>query len=230
MLILAGCASDNSYDFTPDPQEARSFKEADAHDQKGVGLLEKGELDQAIQEFSEAIRIRPRDALAYYDRGVASLAKGKPGEAVPDFDVAIQLNPNDSEACEYRGIAHSLAGKFKEAVSDFKQALEINPNDAFAYSCLAALRSTCKDDGIRDAAEAVQAATKACELTDWKVALHIHRLAAAYAESGDWEKAVSYEEQAITVGAATPEEHNRMVINLSLYKSQHPFRDPTIFE
>jgi tetratricopeptide (TPR) repeat protein len=228
--MLTGCASDNSYNFTSDSVKARNLKEADVHEKKGADFFEKSEYDKAIEEFNEAIRINPDDALSYFYRGLATGFKGDTKGAISDFDEAVRLNPNYTQAYEYRGIARAQSGNFKEAVTDFKKVIELDPKSATGYSCLAALRATCKDEEIRNGAEAIQAATEACELTDWKVALHIHRLAAAYADSNDWEKAVSYEQKAMNVGAATAEEHNRMIINLSLYENHLPFRDPTIFQ
>src|SRR5262249_19208480 len=53
-------------------------------------------------------------------------------------------------------------------------------------------------DGVRDGKRAVEAATRACELTDWKENEFLDTLAAAYAEVGDFDKAVEYQKKAVS--------------------------------
>jgi hypothetical protein len=99
-----------------------------------------------------------------------------------------------------------------------------------AYSGLATIRASCTDSSIRDGAEAVRAATKACELTGWKDSQNLDLLAIAYAESENFPKAVEYEKQALTFGEMTAEDHNRMILRLTLFEHRLKFQDPTIFE
>ncbi len=62
---------------------------------------------------------------------------------------------------------------------------------------MAWLRATCPVARVRNGKEAVEAATNACELTNWEKWEYIDALAGAFAEAGDFEKAVNYQEQAI---------------------------------
>lgn len=226
ILAAAGCASDNS----PDANSPHAVKAAEQHRKKGYALLDQHHFDAAIAEFNLALQSDPNDTQVLLDRGTCAMYLGRWDPAIADFDAAIKLKPDYAAAWGCRGLAHGRAGKFSAAVADFRQMVKLNPQDDWAWSYLAELLATCKDDGIRNGPAAVEAATKACELSQWKVGFHIYVLAAAYAETGDWDKAVSFEQKALQVGAATPEEHNRMVLNLSLYKFHFPFHDPTIFQ
>src|SRR5262249_49421907 len=67
-----------------------------------------------------------------------------------------------------------------------------------AYRFLAQLLATCPDDKVRDGKRAVQYATTACELTDWKVPSCLETLAAAYAEAGQFEEAIRYQTRALS--------------------------------
>jgi tetratricopeptide (TPR) repeat protein len=68
-------------------------------------LGEKKEYDRAIQDFDEAIRLNPKNTLAYYWRGTVWSYKQSCDKAISDYDVAIRLNPRCVEAFAYRGYA-----------------------------------------------------------------------------------------------------------------------------
>ena len=79
------------------------------------------------------------------------------------------------------------------------------------------LWATCKDAKFRDGKQAVESATKACELTKWQSPGYLDTLAAAYAESGDFAAAIHWEEKAIelTHDPKSAESHRK---NLALFK------------
>ena len=58
----------------------------------------KRNYDKAIADYSEAVRIDPNNAKAYYDRGLAYRSNGKRDKAIADFSEAIRLDPNNAAA------------------------------------------------------------------------------------------------------------------------------------
>jgi hypothetical protein len=83
----------------------------------------------------------------------------------------------------------------------------------------------CPEAKLRDGKQAVEYATKGCELTRWKDPDLIPVLAAATAETGDYDAAVKWQEKAlelVTVGAAKKEFRRR----LELYHARRPYRGP----
>jgi tetratricopeptide (TPR) repeat protein len=64
-----------------------------AYNIRGVAHRDQADLDLAIADFSEAIRLNPLLASAYHERGAAHRAKGDHTRAVADQEVAIRLDP-----------------------------------------------------------------------------------------------------------------------------------------
>jgi hypothetical protein len=86
---------------------------------------------------------------------------------------------------------------YADMIVDYETAVRIDPGHAAALKDLAWLRVVCPVVELRDAAKAVAEATKACELTDWKNHDYLSTLAGAYAEVGDFDSAVKWQQGAI---------------------------------
>ena len=68
-------------------------------------------------------------------------------------------------------------------------------------------------------------ATKACELTEWKIANFGDTLAAAYAETGDFDAALKYEKQAMDIPDSDYPDRQQMERSIELYWHQKPYRE-----
>ena len=108
--------------------------EAEQHYNAGAELKEEGRLEEAIAEFTEAIRLDPDFALAYSSRGYLYVETGRYDQAIEDLDEAIRLNPKDAIAHLNRGRVYSILGHYDEAIRDFDETIRLNPQDAKAYS------------------------------------------------------------------------------------------------
>ncbi|MGU9956866.1 MAG: tetratricopeptide repeat protein [Arenicellales bacterium WSBS_2016_MAG_OTU3] len=85
----------------------------------------KGNFEEAIKDFDEAIRLKPDYAAAYWWRGMAKYELKQYKEAIKDFDEAIRLKPDDYIAYRWRGLAWSKLGDNDKARSDLLQALKL---------------------------------------------------------------------------------------------------------
>jgi lipoprotein NlpI len=108
---------------------------AAAYNNRGIAYGAKGDQDRAIQDYNEAIRLNPNDAVAYNNRGNAYRRdKGDSDHAIQDYDEAIRLNPNYADAYYNRGLAYGAKGDQDRAIQDLNEAIRLNPKDAGAYS------------------------------------------------------------------------------------------------
>ena len=89
----------------------------------------KGDLDRAIADYSEAIRLDPKSGHAYLNRGSAWGTKGDLDRAIADFDQAIRLDPKDAQAYYNRGIAWEKKRSLRKALADFKMHSQLAPSD-----------------------------------------------------------------------------------------------------
>lgn len=104
-----------------------------AYYDRGTAYDDKDQLQRAIEDYSEAIRINPDYAHAYGNRGRAYGRTGRYDNAIADFDRAIQLDPNYVDAYSNRGFAYYYKGLYDRAIQDENQAIRLAPNDAVSY-------------------------------------------------------------------------------------------------
>jgi tetratricopeptide (TPR) repeat protein len=83
------------------------------------------------------------------------------------------------------------------------------------------LRATCPDASIRNGQLAIADSKKACELDNWILASHIDTLAAAYAEAGDFDSAVRYQQEAIAKQKSMPEQASKTLTKLRRDPERH---------
>lgn len=194
-----------------------------AYNHRGTVWDRKGEYDNALKDYTEAIRIDPQSEAAYSNRGNIWMAKGKVDDALKDYSWAIRINPRFASAYSNRGNSWRLKGENENALKDFNEAIRLDPGDTWVYNNLAWFCATCPVANYRDGDRSVTMARKACELSAWKEAVFIDTLAAAYAETGDFEEAIRWQTKAID----TLDEGFRKGARerLSLYREKKPYRE-----
>jgi tetratricopeptide (TPR) repeat protein len=102
---------------------------------KGAEHILKNQEEDAIIQYSNAIKSDPLYAIAYDNRGLLYLNRGDFVKAAADFSRAIELDPDFADAYLNRGIAYALGtGQYVAAISDYAKAIELNPTDALGYN------------------------------------------------------------------------------------------------
>jgi serine/threonine-protein kinase len=112
---------------------------------------------------------------------------------------AIQLEPAFVEAHGALADALDGEGRYPEAAAHYEAALAKQPDNASLLNNLAWLRAACPDAAIRNGDQAVKLALRACELTGYSKPIFIGTLAAAQAETGEFQAAIATATQAATL-------------------------------
>jgi tetratricopeptide (TPR) repeat protein len=97
---------------------------------RAQALARLHEYPKAIEAYTLAIELRPRDAALHAARGWLHLATRAPDLARNDFDQAIALNPRDADAYNGRGHARVTEGDYKRAVADADEAVRLGGDNA----------------------------------------------------------------------------------------------------
>ena len=100
---------------------------------RGVEYKNKGDLDRAIADYTETIRLDPEDKDPYINRGVAYDAKGDHDRAIADYSEAIRLDPKDTDPHNNRGVAYKAKGDLDRAITDYNEAIGLDPKFAKTY-------------------------------------------------------------------------------------------------
>jgi tetratricopeptide (TPR) repeat protein len=101
---------------------------------RGEAYTQTSDLDHAIGDFDQALRMNPRDSSALDGRGVAYLDQGKTDLGLADFNAAIRADPDNGDAFDHRGYLERTQRNFDAAIADESQAIELAPNGALPWA------------------------------------------------------------------------------------------------
>jgi tetratricopeptide (TPR) repeat protein/mono/diheme cytochrome c family protein len=96
----------------------------------------RGNLPEAITQFTEAVRIHPDDATANNALGAMLLAAGRIQESIPHLTAALKTRPDYFDAHYNLGNALASQGDFSGALTHFRAAVRLHPDDANAEANL----------------------------------------------------------------------------------------------
>jgi tetratricopeptide (TPR) repeat protein len=152
---------------------------------KAQSFLLKGEWDQAILFYDEAIRLAPQVAPTYFLRGYAYERNGRATEAFADYSEAIRRDPKRESGYTGRSRIYAASGDIANAIADLDQAILLDPNTSVHFWSRALLFKA-----KRDFPKAIADVTKAISLDPTNKGLPLLR-GQMYRESGDFDKAIA---------------------------------------
>jgi tetratricopeptide (TPR) repeat protein len=190
-------------------------------------LVKEGKLEEATAEYETALKIEPGFRAALYGLADVSMAHGDAERAVVELSQALKVAPDDPEAHYRYALALTRQGNVKKAVEHYRRGLSQFENAPEALNNLAWILATNPDAEVRNGAEAVKFAEKACQLTEYKKPVFVGTLAAAYAEANRFSEALATAEKArvLAESANQSELAAKNLKLMELYRAGSPYRD-----
>ena len=158
-------------------------------------LLQRGKLHEAIAHSQAAIDIRPENAGAL-GRIPVVLTDKQTQAAIELWETRLKANDNDTAAHNSLGVVLIQSGDPRGAIKQWEQTLAIKPDDGNAENNLAWVLATYPDPTVRDGRRAVELAESATKLPGGQDPIVLRTLAAAYAERGDFPRAIEVAQRA----------------------------------
>ena len=84
---------------------------------------------RAISDYSMAIKLSPRDAMAHLNRGSTYYSIGRDNDAIRDLTKAIKLDPKEADAYYWRALVYRRMGKAKKADEDDKKYSQLGGDE-----------------------------------------------------------------------------------------------------
>jgi tetratricopeptide (TPR) repeat protein len=94
---------------------------------------DKKEIDLALLDYNQAIKLDPHDPSLYCSRGSAWHSRHEYGKAIADFDAAVRLDSKNTLAYIGRGISLAASKEYNRAIADFSEAIWFDPLSLAAY-------------------------------------------------------------------------------------------------
>ena len=180
--------------------------------------LQSGAIAKAAENFSSIVELDPNDFDALRTLALIKSQSGERTEAIDLFRKSIAIRPKDATVRMALAEVLFADSQTKEAATQLREVLKLRPNWPPAANNLAWLLATHPDDSIRNGQEAVQLATALCEATGYEDPKALDTLAAAFAEVGQFERAVSTLEKAVGIlkqkGVPVPQKTSERLQNL----------------
>ena len=200
---------------------------------RAMFLAESNRLDDAVAELEKLVKRDPKDALTLLQLSMLYGAKKNWTKAIETDRAVLALDPAEWHALRGLGDAMLNTGHHAEAIAYYEKAIKLEPKDDGILNNLAWVLSTSPDDKLRNGRRAIQLATEACKLTEYKVPHILSTLAAAYAETGDFDTAVKWSNKAVELANSAKkdskendqETKDALKKELERYKAKKPTRE-----
>ena len=201
-----------------------------AENNLGIVFLGQGKVDEAISLLQAAVDLRPDNSPAHENLAKALIQKGQVANALVHYQKLLELQPDNIEVHNIVGTVLVQQRRIRDGVEEWQKVLAIQPDNGNAMSNLAWVFATSPDDSLRDGAKAVQLAQEALRISSRRIPLLFRTLAAAYAETGDFYKAIQTAQEGAELANSqgNPALANELKGNISLYQEQRPLRDPSL--
>jgi len=123
----------------------KALKQAQAYNDTGIRLAERGDLNGSKGYFQAALELQPDDSELHRNLALALFRTGEFAGARSEYEAAIRLNPRDGQA--HCGLGEVLARQnhLADAIEEVEKGVQLNPRYAEAYRLLSRLYQQAND-------------------------------------------------------------------------------------
>ncbi|XZE32543.1 tetratricopeptide repeat protein [Pirellulaceae bacterium SH501] len=215
----------------------------DLDEQNADAILLRADIASATQDFEAAItdyraliaRVpagTPQREELLMKLGIVFWQSNRHSQALRILDQVLQANDANWQAHRLQGEILLSQGEHADAVIAYEKALNLMPEAVSSeirsslLNNLSWLLATSPIDEVRDGNRSLELGLQACELTKYSQAHILSTLAAAYAEQGNFEKAVEFSEKAVELGRKDGNEQlEQLESELKSYRDKKPWRE-----
>ncbi len=104
-------------------------------------LYDSKEFKAAISNYDKAIKLDPKDPIAWNNRGAAKDDLGQFEEAIKDYDKSIELDSENAIVWNNRGVSKNILGQYESAIRDYDKAIELDSKYAIAWKNRGAVKN-----------------------------------------------------------------------------------------
>lgn len=113
----------------------------DGHLNLGLTYAERGQFQEALASYQEALKLDPRDMIAKHEMATVLMDMGRPKDAIPMLREVVKAEPDNLDAWVDLGNCYATKGIYSESEKALHKALELDATDLMANYHMAALRA-----------------------------------------------------------------------------------------
>ena len=182
--------------------------------------------DRAIADMLQLIQLDPESVEMRLQLAAYYQASDRPRKAIELYNDILEDEPGDTDVLQGRADALLGIGEHESAIADYELALENDPDNDGILNNFAWVLATSTIDEVRDGEHSLELALRACEVTEYEESHILSTLAAAYAETGDFEKAREWAAKAVELGQEDrPDIVEQLEQELASYEKEEPWRE-----
>ncbi|MEE8523843.1 MAG: tetratricopeptide repeat protein, partial [Thermoanaerobaculia bacterium] len=182
---------------------------------------QREQYNEAVKHYQRALEADPELVPALADLASLLAQLGRMREAAAYYGLWVGLKPRILPPRLAEATALILSDQHQRARTRLEAALDLDPSSIQIQDVLARHLAACPDREVRDGAKAVELATAVFE--ELPTPQSVETLAMAYAEAGNFEEAVKWQQELLAKIAeeedVPPEMTERLRKNLALYES-----------
>jgi tetratricopeptide (TPR) repeat protein len=208
------------------PADGLDEASAKANYSLGVVLASSGQMNQAIQRLTAAVKYNPNYAEALMALGDTLRRSGRIEASLKPYADVVRINPRSADARFAYALALVRLRRYRDAKAWLEESARILPDRPELSHALARILASAPDDTVRDGARAMALVQ---ELMKGNQTIVVgETMAMALAETGQFSDAVDVQKRVIAASqqAGAAQDVRRLTANLRLYERRQACRMP----